>query len=92
MVWGGRDKSVIDLCILPCDLSADLAVVDVRAGVHVHRALAVFVHSASVGAPNIIENTSDIVGHRPRTWKLTPGQLSSFRATDWSSFLGTIQQ
>ena len=53
---------MLDLCILPCNLSADMCVVDVRAGGHVHRALAVWVHPGTVGVPNIPNIFPDIVG------------------------------
>ena len=60
MIWAGCAKSVLDLCILPADLSADMSVVDVRDGRHVHRALAVWVHPGTVGSVKPVEKLSII--------------------------------
>ena len=43
MIWMGSERSVIDLAVVPNTVSADMSVFDVWEGVHVHRALAVWV-------------------------------------------------
>ena len=72
MVWHGLEKSVLDLVLVPADVSADLRVVRPWAGDIVHRAVVTWVHVAGEGLGVARGCDPVVVGSRPPVLRLTP--------------------
>ena len=68
----GCDKSVLDLVVVPAEVSADVCVVKPREGSIVHRAVVAWVHVAGEGLGVARARDPVVVGSRPPVLRLTP--------------------
>lgn len=48
MIWHSAERSVLDLAVVPTACNADLQIVDVKEGIHVHRALLVWINLSHI--------------------------------------------